>query len=103
MIKEFNNELQAKALADSLGLFITKHKGVYIVSNNKEEILAKYNLGYHQREDIFYDKEVFKEDEYRYICVIDTTLVDASSIKLPHNIKDCSYIFYKCPPFRDTT
>ena len=29
MIKEFNNELQAKAIADSLGLFITKYKGVW--------------------------------------------------------------------------
>ena len=42
MIKEFNNETQAKAVSDSLGLFMTKHRGVYIVGNNKEEILALY-------------------------------------------------------------
>ena len=69
MIKEFKGELQAKAIAESLGLYITKYRGIYIVSNSKEELLVKYNLGYHNREDIFYDKDVFREDENGYIII----------------------------------
>ena len=42
MIKEFNNESQARALADSLDLFMTKCKGIYIVGSNKDEICDKY-------------------------------------------------------------
>ena len=94
--KEFNNELQAKALADSLGLLITKYKGVYIVSNSKEEMLANYGLGYYQEEDIFYDKEVFREDKYGYLIIQDRGIVDASSVDLPYNLKDCSYMFEGC-------
>ena len=60
MIKEFNNETQAKAIADSLGLFITKYKGVYIVSTNEEELLANYGLGYYQEEDIFMTRKYLR-------------------------------------------
>ena len=56
MIKEFKDELQAKAVAESLGLLMTKYKGVYIVSNSKEEILANYGLGYYQEEGVFTTK-----------------------------------------------
>ena len=96
MIKEFKDENQAKAIADSLGLLMTKYKGVYIVSNNKEEILARYNLGYNSEENVFYDKEVFEEDEDGYIVIRDRDIVDASSIELPYGIRDCSYMFYYC-------
>ena len=96
MIKEFKDELQAKAVADSLGLFMTKYKGVYIVSNNKEELLANYGLGYFQKEGVFYDKEVFKEDEFGFIVIKDTTLVDASSVELPYRIRNCSYMLWNC-------
>ena len=96
MIKEFNNETQAKAIADSLGLFITKYKGVYLVSNNKEEMLARYNLGYFQKEGVFYDKEVFKEDEYGYIVIRDRDIVDASPVKLPYGLTDCACMFSGC-------
>ena len=96
MIKEFNNESQAKATADSLGLIITKYKGVYIVSNNKEEILANYGLGYNSGENVFYDKEIFGEDEEGYIIIRDKDIIDASSVELPYNIRDCSYMFWLC-------
>ena len=104
MIKEFKDELQAKAVAESLGLLITKYKGVYIVSNSKEEILASYNLGYHNGDNIFYDRDILKEDGFGFIVIKDTTLVDASQIELPYGIKDCSYMFRGCvslklPPF----
>ena len=94
MIKEFKDESQAKAVAESLGLIITKYKGVYIVSNNKEEMLAEYNLGYYSEENIFYDKEIFKETWGLIIRF--TSLVDASSVELPCNLKDCSYMFKGC-------
>ena len=96
MIKEFNNEVQAKAIADSLGLFITKYKGVYLVSNSKEELLANYNLGYFQKEGVFYDKEVFKENMLGFIVIKDTTLVDASSIELPYGLKNCACMMLNC-------
>ena len=96
MIKEFKNESQAKAVAASLGLLITKYKGVYIVSNNKEELLANYNLGYHQRGGIFYDEKVFEIDENDNIVIRDKLLVDASSIELPYEIIDCSHMFSNC-------
>ena len=96
MIREFNNELQAKAIADSLGLFITKYKGVYIVSTNEEELLANYGLGYYQEEDIFYDKEVFEIGEDDYLCIKNKEIIDASSIELPYSIRDCSYMFWAC-------
>ena len=96
MIKEFNNESQAKATADSLGLIMTKYKGVYIVSNNKEEILANYGLGYNSGENVFYDKEIFGEDEEGYIIIRDKDIIDASSVELPYNIRDCSYMFWLC-------
>ena len=81
MIKEFNNENQAKAIAESLGLIITKYKDIYIVSNSKEEVLASYNLGYNSEENVFYDKEVFEEDEVSYIVIRDRDIVDASFIE----------------------
>ena len=98
MIKELNNELQAKALADSLGLIITKYKGIYLVSNSKEEMLDsfRYNLGYGPREGILYDRDIFKGDEYGLIVIRDTTLVDASSIELPYGIKGPMRMFREC-------
>ena len=98
MIKEFNNELQAKALADSLGLFITKHKGVYIVSNNREEIYNsfRYNLGYYDEGDVFYDKELFKISDFLFLAIKNKNIVDASSIELPYGIKNCSQMFMYC-------
>ena len=96
MIKEFNNELQAKAIAESLGLFMTKYRGVYLVSNSKDEMLTRYNLGYHQAEDIFYDKEVFKEDGDGFIVIRDKFLVDAAAVELPYGLEDCSYMFWAC-------
>ena len=103
MIKEFNNELQAKAIADSLGLFITKYKGVYIVSNSKEELLAKYNLGFYSRENIFYDRDILKEDADGLLVVKNKNIIDASSIELPYRIRNCSCMFaertsLKIPP-----
>ena len=95
MIKEFKDETQAKAIAESLGLIITKYKEVYLVSNSKEEMLARYNLGYFQKEDIFYDKEVFKEN-WGFIVIKDTTLVDASSIELPYGLKTCACMMWNC-------
>ena len=95
MIKEFNNELQAKAIADSLGLFITKYKGVYIISNSKEELLANYNLGYFQKEDVFYDKEVFVGN-WNFIVIRNASLVDASSIELPYGLTDCACVMWNC-------
>ena len=95
MIKEFKDELQAKAIADSLGLFMTKHEGVYIVSNNKEEILARYNLGYFQKEGVFYDKEVFKEG-WGFIVIRDRGIVDASLVKLPYGLTDCACMLWNC-------
>ena len=96
MIKEFKDESQAKAIADSLGLLITKYRGVYIISNSKEELLANYNLGYFQKEGIFYDKEVFKENTLGFIVIKDTTLVDASSVELPYGLKNCACMFSDC-------
>ena len=96
MIKEFKDELQAKAIADSLGLLMTKYKGVYIVSNSKEELLVNYGLGYYQEEDIFYDKEVFEIGEDDYLYIKNKEIIDASSIELPYSIRDCSYMFWSC-------
>lgn len=96
MIKEFKDELQAKAIADSLGLLITKYRGVYTVSNSKEELLINYNLGYFPEEGIFYDKEVFEIGEDDYLCIKNKEIIDASSIELPYSIKDCSYMFWAC-------
>ena len=96
MIKEFKDETQAKAIAESLGLFMTKHKGVYIVSNSKEEMLTKYNLGYNNEANVFYDKEVFEEDEDGYIVIRDRDIVDASLVRLPYGLTDCSCMFSNC-------
>ena len=96
MIKEFNNETQAIAIAESLGLFMTKHKEVYIVSNSKEEMLTKYNLGYNNEANVFYDKEVFEEDEDDYIVIRDRDIVDASLVKLPYGLTDCACMFSGC-------
>ena len=95
MIKEFKNESQAKAIADSLGLFITKYKGVYLVSNSKEELLANYNLGYFQKEGVFYDKEVFKEN-WGFIVIRNRGVVDASSVELPYGFTDCACMLRNC-------
>ena len=96
MIREFNNEPQAKAIAESLGLLITKYKDIYIVGNNKEEILANYGLGYYSMGDIFYDKAIFEIGEDSLLAIRNKNIVDASSIELPYNIKDCAYMFWGC-------
>ena len=96
MIKEFNNEPQAKAIAESLGLIITKYKGVYLVSNSKEEMLARYGLGYFQKEGVFYDKEVFEIDEYDFLVIKNKNIVNASSVEIPYNLKRCSCMFSGC-------
>ena len=96
MIKEFSNESQAKAIAESLGLIITKYRGIYIVSNSKEEIIANYNLGSYPEGNAFYDRKMFKIDEDGFLVIKDKEIVDASSVELPYNIKDCSYMFYGC-------
>ena len=96
MIKEFKDENQAKAIAESLGLIITKYKDIYIVSNSKEEMLTKYNLGYNNEASVFYDKEVFEEDEDDYIIIRDRDIVDASLVKLPYGLTDCSCMFSGC-------
>ena len=97
MIKEFNNETQAKAIAESLGLFITKYKGVYIVSNSKEEILDRYNLEYYSREGIFYDREIFKVRGTDVLVIKDKNIVDASTVEIPYNLRSCSCMFSNCP------
>ena len=96
MIKEFKDELQAKAIADSLGLIMTKYKGVYIVSNSKEEMLTEYNLGYYSEENIFYDKEVFEVDEDGFLVIKNKDIVDASLVEIPYNLRNCSYMFFGC-------
>ena len=96
MIKEFNNEPQAKAVAESLGLIITKYRGIYIVSNSKEEIIANYNLGYDIDENIFYDKELFEADDFLFLVIKNKNIVDASLIELPYGIKDCARMFMNC-------
>ena len=96
MIKEFKVELQAKALADSLGLIITKYKGVYLVSNSKEEMLANYNLGYYSEENIFYDKEIFEIDEDGFLVIKSKDIVDASLVEIPYNLRNCSFLFFEC-------
>ena len=96
MIKEFKGELQAKALAESLGLFITKYKGVYLVSNSKEEMLANYGLGYYSEENIFYDKEIFEIDEDGFLVIKNKDIVDASLVEIPYNLRDCSFLFFEC-------
>ena len=96
MIKEFKDEFQAKAIAESLGLIITKYRGVYTVSNSKEELLVKYNLAYYSKDGIFYDKEVFEIGESDYLCIKNKEIIDASSIELPYSIRDCSYMFWAC-------
>ena len=96
MIKEFNNESQTKAIADSLGLFMTKYKGVYIVSNSKEELLANYNLAYYSKEGIFYDRDIFEEDGFTYLVIRNKDIVDASLIELPYGLKSCATMFSGC-------
>ena len=96
MIKEFKGELQAKALAESLGLIITKYKEVYLVSNNREELLANYNLGYYSEENIFYDKEIFEIDENGFLVIKSKDIVDASLVEIPYNLRDCSFLFFEC-------
>ena len=59
MIREFKLEDEALALAQALGLFITKKNGVYVVGNNESEICEKYNMGFWKGDDIFYDTELF--------------------------------------------
>ena len=94
MIKEFNNESQARALADSLGLFMTKCRGIYIVGSNKDEICEKYNMGYWGDDDVFYDKEIFVGS--RYLKIKDKDIVDASTIELPYRVIHCSRMFRDC-------
>ena len=96
MIKEFNNELQAKALADSLGLLMTKYRGVYLVGNSKGEMLAKYNIGFHSKENVFYDKELFEADASGFLVIKNKNIVDASLIELPYGIKNCVRMFMNC-------
>ena len=99
MTKEFNREQQAKALAESLGLFITKCRGIYIVGNDRDEICKKYNMGYLGRDNIFYDKEIFVPDlttGYIHLEIKDRKIVDASNIELPYGITNCSDMFRHC-------
>ena len=98
MIKEFKDGLQAKAIAESLGLFITKHKGVYIVSNNISEIVNswKYKLEYNSKENIFYDNRIFRFGSDGFLHIKDLNIIDASVIEIPYNLKNCSYIFFNC-------
>ena len=96
MIKEFNNEPQAKAIAESLGLLITKYRGIYIVSNSKEELLARYNLEYYSRENIFYDRDVFATSGGGYLVISDKNIVNASAIEIPYGLKSCPCMFFGC-------
>ena len=96
MIRELKGELQAKAIADSLGLFMTKYRGVYLVGNSKGEMLAKYNIGFHSKENVFYDKELFETDACGFLVIKDKNIVDASSIEIPYNLKKCFCMFRGC-------
>ena len=96
MIREFNNEPQAKAIAESLGLIITKYRGVYIVSNSIREILDSYDLEYYRRENIFYDRDVFEIDEDGFLVIKNKNIVNASSVEIPYNLKKCTCMFRGC-------
>ena len=100
MIKEFANEAQAKALAESLGLFITKKNGVFIVGNTKEAICRKYNMGFWDEDEIFYDNRFFKVIEYGEnkgeLRIRNQKIKDARNIELPYGIKYGGSLFSGC-------
>ena len=92
MIREFKLEEEALALAQTLGLFITKKNGVFIVGNDKSEICEKYNMGFWEEDCIFYDAEIF--DFLGYIR--DRSIIDARDLELPYGIKSCCEMFHGC-------
>ena len=95
MVREFKSEDEALALAQTLGLFITKKNDVFIVGNNKSEICEKYNMGFWTEDDIFYDREVF-DTMGGVISIGDKSIVDARCIELPYGIKTCQFMFDGC-------
>ena len=97
MIKEFKDESQAKAIAESLGLFMTKYKGIYIIGSNKKEICEEYNMGYHELSGAFYDKDLFiVNPKLNNIHIKDKRIVDASKIEVPYNSFSCFDLFNGC-------
>ena len=95
MVREFKSEDEALALAQTLGLFITKKNGVFIVGNDKSEICKKYNMGFWEKDYIFYDREVF-DTMGGIIYIRDKSIVDARGIELPYGIKTCQFMFDGC-------
>ena len=95
MVREFKSEDEALALAQTLGLFITKKNGVFIVGNNKSEICEKYNMDFWERDGIFYDAELFST-LWHTIRIRDESIVDARAIELPYGIKSCCEMFLDC-------
>ena len=92
MIREFKSEDEALALAQTLGLFITKKNGVFIVGNNELEICDKYNMYFNWRDGIFFDAEVFDF----ILHIRDKSIIDARGMELPYGIKSCSGMFLGC-------
>ena len=95
MIREFKLEDEALALAQTLGLFITKKNGVFIVGNDKSEICKRYNMGFWTEDDIFYDAELFST-LWHTIRIRDESIVDARGMELPYGIKSCPGMFKGC-------
>lgn len=96
MIREFKLEDEALALAQALGLFITKKNGVYVVGNNESEICERYNMGFWGEDCIFYDAEIF-DVQCRVIKIRDQSIIDARGVELPYGIKSCHEMFHGCP------
>lgn len=96
MTKEINNEVNAIAISNTLGLHITKKNGIYIVGNDVGEICRRYNMGYCDDEEIFYDNDYFAlitDHNQNIITIKDKYIVDASKLELPYRITDISFMF----------
>lgn len=99
MVKEFTDGSQALALAQSLGLFMTKKKGVYIVGNTKDEICKKHNMGFWDKDEIFYDADIYEVENTENdseLRVRNRKIKDARDMELPYGIKHGSWLFAGC-------
>ena len=102
MLKEFNNEVEAIALSRMLNLHMTKVGSVFMVGNNVDEICKRSGFSYFKPQDVFYDPNIFVEEETQarvkriVLALKDKSIVDASSLELPYGITNINRMFQNC-------
>lgn len=102
MLKEFNNETEAIALSRMLNLHVAKVGSVFMVGNNVDEICKRSGFSYFKPQDVFYDPNIFVEEETQarfkriVLALKDKSIVDASSLELPYGITNINRMFQNC-------